>query len=122
PFKEKHKHPATRTFQAIRIYINSELEEIERALEGSLPILAEGGRLSVISFHSLEDRIVKRFIRRQSKGPEIPAGLPLTEAQLAHGKKMVAIGKAIMPSDEEVERNARSRSAVLRLAERTAER
>ncbi|MGL4544179.1 MAG: 16S rRNA (cytosine(1402)-N(4))-methyltransferase RsmH [Plesiomonas sp.] len=122
PFKEKHKHPATRTFQAIRIYINSELEEIERALDGSLPILAEGGRLSVISFHSLEDRIVKRFIRRQSKGPEIPAGLPLTEAQLAHGKKMVAIGKAIMPSDEEVERNARSRSAVLRLAERTAER
>ncbi|MGL5006201.1 MAG: 16S rRNA (cytosine(1402)-N(4))-methyltransferase RsmH [Plesiomonas sp.] len=122
PFKEKHKHPATRTFQAIRIYINSELEEIERALEGSLPILAEGGRLSVISFHSLEDRIVKRFIRRQSKGPEIPAGLPLTEAQLAHGKKMMAIGKAIMPSEDEIERNARSRSAVLRLAERTTER
>lgn len=121
PVKEKHKHPATRTFQAIRIYINSELEEIERALDASLTILAPGGRLSVISFHSLEDRIVKRFIRRQSKGPEIPDGLPLTEAQLAGGKKMLTIGKAIKPSDEEIEQNARSRSSVLRVAERMAD-
>ncbi|EON89536.1 16S rRNA (cytosine(1402)-N(4))-methyltransferase RsmH [Plesiomonas shigelloides] len=121
PVKEKHKHPATRTFQAIRIYINSELEEIERALDASLTILAPGGRLSVISFHSLEDRIVKRFIRRQSKGPEIPDGLPLTEAQLAGGKKMLTIGKAIKPSEEEIEQNARSRSSVLRVAERMAD-
>lgn len=121
PVKEKHKHPATRTFQAIRIYINSELEEIERALDASLTILALGGRLSVISFHSLEDRIVKRFIRRQSKGPEIPDGLPLTEAQLAGGKKMLTIGKAIKPSEEEIEQNARSRSSVLRVAERMAD-
>ncbi|MGL4268329.1 MAG: 16S rRNA (cytosine(1402)-N(4))-methyltransferase RsmH, partial [Plesiomonas sp.] len=121
PVKEKHKHPATRTFQAIRIYINSELEEIERALDASLTILAPGGRLSVISFHSLEDRIVKRFIRRQSKGPEIPDGLPLTEAQLAGGKKMLTIGKAIKPSDDEIARNARSRSSVLRVAERMAD-
>lgn len=121
PVKEKHKHPATRTFQAIRIYINSELEEIERALDASLTILAPGGRLSVISFHSLEDRIVKRFIRRQSKGPEIPDGLPLTEAQLAGGKKMLTIGKAIKPSEEEIEQNARSRSSVLRVSERMAD-
>lgn len=121
PVKEKHKHPATRTFQAIRIYINSELEEIERALDASLTILVPGGRLSVISFHSLEDRIVKRFIRRQSKGPEIPDGLPLTEAQLAGGKKMLTIGKAIKPSEEEIEQNARSRSSVLRVAERMAD-
>lgn len=121
PVKEKHKHPATRTFQAIRIYINSELEEIERALDASLTILAPGGRLSVISFHSLEDRIVKRFIRRQTKGPEIPDGLPLTEAQLAGGKKMLTIGKAIKPSEEEIEQNARSRSSVLRVAERMAD-
>ena len=121
PVKEKHKHPATRTFQAIRIYINSELEEIERALDASLTILAPGGRLSVISFHSLEDRIVKRFIRRQSKGPEIPDGLPLTEAQLAGGKKMLTIRKAIKPSEEEIEQNARSRSSVLRVAERMAD-
>ncbi len=121
PVKEKHKHPATRTFQAIRIYINSELEEIERALDASLTILAPGGRLSVISFHSLEDRIVKRFIRRQSKGPEIPDGLPLTEAQLAGGKKMLTIGKAIKPSEEEIAQNARSRSSVLRVAERMAD-
>ncbi|AKJ41416.1 16S rRNA (cytosine(1402)-N(4))-methyltransferase RsmH [Pragia fontium] len=122
PIRDKHKHPATRSFQAIRIYINSELEEIERALDGSLDVLAEGGRLSVISFHSLEDRMVKRFIRQHSKGPQVPAGLPLTEEQLKQhgGRKLKALGK-MMPSEREVADNARARSSVLRIAERTAE-
>ena len=120
PFKDKHKHPATRSFQAIRIYINSELEEIETALKGAVSILATGGRLSVISFHSLEDRMVKRFIRKQSKGPEVPAGLPLTEEQIkALGSAdLKPVSKAIKPSKNEVSDNARSRSSVLRLAER----
>ena len=120
PFKDKHKHPATRSFQAIRIYINSELEEIETALKGAVNILATGGRLSVISFHSLEDRMVKRFIRKQSKGPEVPAGLPLTEEQIkALGSAdLKPVSKAIKPSKNEVSDNARSRSSVLRLAER----
>lgn len=122
PFRDKHKHPATRSFQAIRIYINSELEEIERALDGTLEVLATEGRLSVISFHSLEDRIVKRFIRQHSKGPQVPAGLPLTEEQLRQhgGRKLKALGK-MMPSEHEVSGNARARSSVLRFAERTAE-
>lgn len=120
PFRDKHKHPATRSFQAIRIYINSELDEIETALTGAMNVLAPEGRLSVISFHSLEDRMVKRFIRKQSKGPEVPAGLPLTEMQIkALGSaSMKPVGKAIKPSNSEVNGNARSRSSVLRLAER----
>ncbi|MEI7208634.1 16S rRNA (cytosine(1402)-N(4))-methyltransferase RsmH [Pectobacterium carotovorum] len=120
PIREKHKHPATRSFQAIRIYINSELEEIERALEGALSVLAPQGRLSVISFHSLEDRIVKRFIRHQSRGPQVPAGLPLTEEQLRSqgGQTLKAVGKKLMPSEEEVAENPRARSSVLRFAER----
>ncbi|MFP9530663.1 16S rRNA (cytosine(1402)-N(4))-methyltransferase RsmH [Pectobacterium brasiliense] len=120
PIREKHKHPATRSFQAIRIYINSELEEIERALEGALSVLAPQGRLSVISFHSLEDRIVKRFIRHQSRGPQVPAGLPLTEEQLRSqgGQTLKAVGKKLMPSEAEVAENPRARSSVLRFAER----
>ncbi|WP_192457928.1 16S rRNA (cytosine(1402)-N(4))-methyltransferase RsmH [Musicola keenii] len=119
PIREKHKHPATRSFQAIRIYINSELDEIERALEGALQVLAPHGRLSVISFHSLEDRIVKRFIRQHSRGPQVPAGLPLTEAQLKSqgGRTLKAVGK-MMPSESEVGENPRARSSVLRFAER----
>lgn len=122
PFREKHKHPATRSFQAIRIYINSELEEIERALNGALEILAPEGRLSIISFHSLEDRIVKQFIRNHSRGPQVPAGIPLTEAQLRSqgGRKLKALGK-MKPSGEEVNANPRARSSVLRFAERTTE-
>lgn len=122
PVRDKHKHPATRSFQAIRIYINSELEEIERALDGALDVLAVGGRLSVISFHSLEDRIVKRFIRQHSKGPQLPAGLPLTEEQLKKygGRKLKEQGK-MMPAEAEVALNPRARSSVLRIAERTAE-
>ncbi|XYQ54194.1 16S rRNA (cytosine(1402)-N(4))-methyltransferase RsmH [Pectobacterium carotovorum] len=120
PIREKYKHPATRSFQAIRIYINSELEEIERALEGALSVLAPQGRLSVISFHSLEDRIVKRFIRHQSRGPQVPAGLPLTEEQLRSqgGQTLKAVGKKLMPSEAEIAENPRARSSVLRFAER----
>ncbi len=120
PIKEKKKHPATRSFQAIRIYINSELEEIEKALKGALNLLAKGGRLSVISFHSLEDRLVKQFIKKQSKGPDVPYGVPLTEAQIrALGQaSMKPIGKALKPSDREVSDNTRARSSVLRVAEK----
>ncbi|MGL5974792.1 MAG: 16S rRNA (cytosine(1402)-N(4))-methyltransferase, partial [Aeromonas sobria] len=121
PSKEKGKHAATRSFQAIRIYINSELDEIETALNGALEVLAPQGRLSVISFHSLEDRLVKHFIRKHEKGPEVPYGIPLTEAQLAGGRKLKAVGKALKPSDSEVSENSRSRSSVLRVAERLAE-
>lgn len=116
PKREKKKHPATRTFQGIRIYINSELEEIHKVLDGALDILAIGGQLSVISFHSLEDRIVKRFIRKQEKGPEYPAGLPLTDAQMQDGKHLKSVGKAIKPTAEEIDINPRSRSSVLRVA------
>ncbi|SJZ72861.1 S-adenosyl-methyltransferase [Vibrio cincinnatiensis] len=118
-FKEK-KHPATRAFQAFRIYINSELEEIDTALQGAASILAPQGRLSVISFHSLEDRMVKRFMRKESKGPEVPHGIPLTEVQIrALGSaKLKTVGKAIKPSEQEVALNPRSRSSVLRIAEK----
>jgi len=120
PVKDKFKHPATRTFQAVRIWVNSELDEIELALKGSLDALAPGGRLSVISFHSLEDRLVKRFMREQSRGPQVPAGLPMTEAQLNKlgGRHLRALGK-LMPGEEEVAENPRARSSVLRIAERT---
>ncbi|MCC3702644.1 16S rRNA (cytosine(1402)-N(4))-methyltransferase RsmH [Rouxiella badensis] len=122
PIREKHKHPATRSFQAVRIYINSELEEIERALDGALEVLATDGRLSVISFHSLEDRIVKRFIRQHSRGPQVPSGIPMTEAQLQSlgGRTLKSIGK-MMPSEAEVAENPRARSSVLRFAARTAQ-
>ncbi|WP_312311173.1 16S rRNA (cytosine(1402)-N(4))-methyltransferase RsmH [Atlantibacter sp.] len=120
PVKDKFKHPATRTFQAVRIWVNSELDEIELALKGSLDALAPGGRLSVISFHSLEDRLVKRFMREQSRGPQVPAGIPMTEAQLNKlgGRQLRALGK-LMPGEEEVAENPRARSSVLRIAERT---
>ena len=121
PIKDKFKHPATRSFQAIRIWVNSELEEIEQALKGALLALAPGGRLSIISFHSLEDRLVKRFMREQSRGPQVPAGLPMTEAQLQKlgGRQLKALGK-MMPGEAEVAQNPRARSSVLRIAERTA--
>jgi len=121
PKREKKKHPATRSFQAIRIYINSELEEIHKVLDGALEILAIGGQLSVISFHSLEDRIVKRFIRKQEKGREYPPGLPLTDQQMQHGKTLKSLGKALKPSAEEINENARARSSVLRVAQKIAE-
>ncbi|OOR98458.1 16S rRNA (cytosine(1402)-N(4))-methyltransferase [Haemophilus paracuniculus] len=118
PFKDKHKHPATRSFQAIRIFINSELDELEKALNSALSVLAPTGRLSIISFHSLEDRMVKQFIKKHSKGESVPKGLPILESELNKNIPLKAIGKAIMPSEQEIEANPRSRSAVLRLAEK----
>ncbi|UDG80131.1 16S rRNA (cytosine(1402)-N(4))-methyltransferase RsmH [Candidatus Steffania adelgidicola] len=121
PFPDKHKHPARRSFQAIRIYINRELEEIERVLKGTLKVLAPGGRLSIISFHSLEDRLVKHFIRQYSQRPQILAGLPLTEMQISRQytdhRQLKAIGR-ITPSLQEVNNNPRARSALLRFAEK----
>ncbi|WP_115719998.1 16S rRNA (cytosine(1402)-N(4))-methyltransferase RsmH [Gallaecimonas mangrovi] len=119
PVKEKHKHPATRSFQAVRIYINSELDEVKQALDGALKALAPGGHLAVISFHSLEDRLVKQFIRVQEKGPELPPGLPVTQDQLKHHMKLKSLGKPIFPSEEETQANPRARSSVLRVAVRT---
>ncbi len=118
PFKDKHKHPATRSFQAIRIFINSELDELEKALNSALSVLAPEGRLSIISFHSLEDRMVKQFMKKNSKGKEVPRGLPILEADLNKDIPLKTIGKAIMPSEAEIEANPRSRSAVLRVAEK----
>ncbi|MGQ0285745.1 16S rRNA (cytosine(1402)-N(4))-methyltransferase RsmH [Pasteurellaceae bacterium 22721_9_1] len=118
PFKDKHKHPATRTFQAIRIFINSELDELESILHSAVSLLAPQGRLSIISFHSLEDRMVKHFMRKQSKGEAIPKGLPLREDQIQRNQTLKVIGKAIQPSEQEIALNPRSRSAVLRVAEK----
>ncbi|HSG61124.1 MAG TPA: 16S rRNA (cytosine(1402)-N(4))-methyltransferase RsmH [Pseudomonadales bacterium] len=116
PAWEKHKHPATRVFQAIRIHINNELGDLERVLQQACDVLRPGGRLVVISFHSLEDRMVKQFMRRQQKGDELPPGVPVREEAL--NKKLRLIGKAVMASDEEVAVNVRSRSAVMRTAEK----
>ncbi len=118
PKKDKHKHPATRTFQAIRLHVNQELVEVSQALPQALELLAQGGRLAVISFHSLEDRIVKRFIRKHSTPNLPPRNIPVTEEHYLTPLK--SIGKAIKPSKEEIARNPRSRSSVLRIAERTA--
>ncbi|NYS30540.1 16S rRNA (cytosine(1402)-N(4))-methyltransferase RsmH [Pantoea sp. WMus005] len=122
PVKDKFKHPATRSFQAIRIWINSELEEIDIALKGAVEVLAPQGRLSVISFHSLEDRLVKRFMRDQSRGPQVPPGIPMTEHQLRAlgGRELKLLGK-MSPGDAEVSENPRARSSVLRIAEKTDE-
>jgi 16S rRNA (cytosine1402-N4)-methyltransferase len=118
PAWEKGKNPATRAFQAIRIHINNELVDLERLLAQVLDQLAIGGRLAVISFHSLEDRLVKRFIRDQVRGDEVPMYIPVTAAQMH--VRLRALGKAIKPSEQEIEANPRSRSAVLRVAERVA--
>lgn len=118
--REPGKHPATRSFQAIRIQVNGELDAIKHVLADSLDILKTGGRLSVISFHSLEDRIVKRFVNEQSKPKPVPRGLPVTDDELAKDIKLKVIGKAIKPSAQELELNTRARSSVLRVAERLA--
>ena len=118
PFKDKHKHPATRSFQGIRIHINGELDEIETALTAAVSGLKPAGRLAVISFHSLEDRMVKRFMRAQAKGRDIPAGLPIRDADFDRGQTLKLIGKAIKPSAPEIKANPRARSSVLRIAAR----
>ncbi len=114
--REPGKHPATRSFQAIRIKVNRELDDLEQLLEHSVSILKPGGRLVVISFHSLEDRIVKRFMREQSRGVVVPRHLPMPLEQEKLNFK--CIGKAIKASVDEVATNVRSRSAVLRIAEK----
>lgn len=120
PQREIKKHPATRSFQAIRMYINSELEQIEKALASSLDVLSEDGRLVVISFHSLEDRLVKQFMKKHSQGKKVPRGLPISEEELQKGKKLALVGKKLKPSKQEVDENVRSRSSVLRVARRLA--
>jgi len=115
--RERNKHPATRTFQALRIFINDELGQLERGLEAATSRLKPGGRLAVISFHSLEDRAVKQFIRG-AEAPRVRRGLPQPETAPS---PLVAIGKAIFASESEVEANPRARSAVLRVAERRAD-
>lgn len=118
PTREPGKHPATRTFQAIRIHVNDELTEIRSALEGSLAVLAAGGRLCAISFHSLEDGIVKRFIQQNSQEDPVYAGLPQVPA---HARpKLRRLGRAVHPSAAEIAGNPRARSAVMRAAERLA--
>lgn len=116
PSWEAGKDPATRTFQAIRIHVNRELEVLRGALPHLVDVLAPGGRLVVIGFHSLEDRIVKRFIRRQARGDDYPPGLPVTEAM--RRPRLRAIGAAQHPGAEEIADNPRARSAVLRVAEK----
>ena len=118
PKKDKNKHPATRTFQAIRLHVNQELFQVSSALPQAVELLNEGGRLAVISFHSLEDRIVKRFIRELSTPNLPPKNIPVSDE--AYLTPLKAIGKAIKPSKQEVVDNPRSRSSVLRIAERTS--
>lgn len=115
PVHERHKHPATRSFQAIRIFVNAELEELRACLEQALEVLAVGARLVVISFHSLEDRMVKRFMRDASQGERYPKGLPIPDSVLR--PRMRLIGRAKRASDAEIRRNPRARSAIMRVAE-----
>lgn len=118
PSWERHKHPATRCFQAIRIAVNRELGDLEDFLSQALRVLAPGGRFAIISFHSLEDRLVKQFIQKESKGDDFPPGLPVTWQQLK--PRLRKLGKAIEPGEAEVALNPRARSARLRVAERLA--
>lgn len=115
--REQGQHPATRSFQAIRIHVNQELEELSLVLPQAVDALASGGRLAVISFHSLEDRIVKRFLRDAARPPQLPARLPLRAAELPP-PRLKLVGKPITPAAAEVAANPRARSAVLRVAER----
>ena len=117
PRKERHKHPATRSFQAIRMHINQELTQISEALPQAVKLLNAGGRLAVISFHSLEDRLVKRFMRDLATPRLPPKNIPVTDTD--YQTPLTLVGRAIKPGAEEVTRNPRARSSVLRVAERT---
>jgi 16S rRNA (cytosine1402-N4)-methyltransferase len=118
PRWEKNKHPATRSFQAIRIHVNRELEDLAQILEQSLEVLAVGGRLVVISFHSLEDRVVKQFIRRQHRGEPVPASVPIMGEGI--NRRLQPVGKAVKPTAAEIDANPRARSAVMRVAQKVA--
>jgi 16S rRNA (cytosine1402-N4)-methyltransferase len=114
----KPGNPATRTFQAIRIYLNGELEELARVLPECVTHLKTGGRLVVISFHSLEDRIVKRFMRDMAEGDKLPRDVPIRASEVPQGRVRL-IGKAVRATETEVQANPRARSAVMRVAERS---
>ncbi len=114
--REPGKHPATRSFQAIRIYINQELSDLEKGLQAAFDGLSVGGRLVVISFHSLEDRIVKRFFKKLSKGDDFPKDLPVRAEDIKPQVKL--LGKPVRPNEVEVDENVRSRSAIMRVAEK----
>lgn len=116
PAWQKGKHPATRSFQAIRIAVNKELEDLELGLQQSMDVLSVGGRLLVISFHSLEDRIVKHFMQHQERGAEIPADLPIKHVDIE--MKFKRLGRAVKPGEKEVATNPRARSAILRIGEK----
>lgn len=118
PTREPRQDPATRTFQALRIHVNQELEELSVVLPQCVAMLGAGGRLVVISFHSLEDRIVKRFMRTQSQADALPARLPVRARDLPQ-PRMRLVGRAVRASDRETVANPRARSAVMRVAERT---
>ena len=117
PFKDKHKHPATRSFQAIRIEINQELEQVKSVLKQAVDVLTPGGRLVVIAFHSLEDRIVKRFIRSESGHKHDPGKLPVREQDIAKGL-LKKVGKSTRAQQQEIKQNPRARSAIMRVAEK----
>ncbi|MCO7224000.1 16S rRNA (cytosine(1402)-N(4))-methyltransferase RsmH [Pleionea sp. CnH1-48] len=116
PKKDPGKHPATRSFQAIRIHINKELSDLEAGLDAAMSILKPGGRMVVISFHSLEDRIVKRFFKKLAKGDDFPRDFPITADEIK--PKMKLLGKPQKPAGDEVDENIRSRSAIMRVAEK----
>ncbi len=117
PKRERNKHPATRSFQAIRIEINNELGEIKTSLQQAVNVLEPGGRLVVISFHSLEDRIVKRFFKNESGRKNNPRKLPIKEVDIEQGL-LKRVGKAIKAGSKEIQENLRARSAIMRIAER----
>jgi len=120
PAHKEKKHPATRSFQAIRMKVNQELDHIHQVLEGIFDVLKIGGRLLVISFHSLEDRLVKRFFKKHSTEPSLPKGLPVRQSDIPVTTRLRCIGKAVKATAQEIKQNSRSRSAVLRIAERTS--
>ncbi len=119
PSWEKHKHPATRSFQAIRIRVNNELDDLRKLLEHGSECLRVSGRLVVISFHSLEDRIVKQFMREKTKGNAPPPNVPVFEKDIQRNFKLV--GKAIKPTEKEISNNVRARSAVMRVLEKISD-